>query len=214
MAHRLGDLADPLPTGIVNVVGFLARSVVDDLLLCGLQLIFEIPLHRRQVRHLGHIAVRVVAVGPFHRADCCAGETIVRRDWVGLVILVRPSPIPVVRRMNQGLDVADWIILVRFAVGAHGLYIIWVRQRLVHPRRVLPDGLGSAHLPDVFAAGRIRQPINCVVNVVGVGFDSVVFEIDDILDVRVILDVRDVADRVVEILQILKQDVVAFTSRD
>ena len=56
-------------------------------------------------------------------------------------------------------------------------------------------------LAEMLATARLDQPIDGVVGIVGAGLDALVAEIDRLL--RVILDMRDVARRVVSVREVL-----------
>ena len=60
----------------------------------------------------------------------------------------------------------------------------------------------AADLPQVLAAGGFDQPVDGVVDVVVARLDPLVAEVDRLL--RVILDVGDVARRVVGVAQVLQ----------
>ena len=73
-----GHLAHPLTARVINVIGLFAGAVVDDLPLRGAELILEIPLHHRQVRHGGHVAVGIVGVLRAVTGRGCVDRQLVR----------------------------------------------------------------------------------------------------------------------------------------
>ena len=117
--------------------------------------------------------------------------------------------------MDELHEVADRVVLVLLGVGPHRLAV--ARQQEADAREVVVgrgcrrQGLSGPVLPEVFATAGLNQPVDGVVGVVGAGFDALVAEEDDVLDVGVVLNVRDVASWIVGIGQVLHH---AFVRRE
>ena len=130
----LGHLAHALARGVVDVLGRFRRAVCCTTCCAGRQqLVAEVPLHHRQVRHASHVAVRVVGVGLVDavaatRADDRAAQPVAlacpaRAGWARCRCRYASSrhwP----GRCRDGCiaqDVADRVVRVPLGVAAHAL---------------------------------------------------------------------------------------------
>ena len=101
-------------------------------------------------------------------------------------------------------EVADGVVHVALDVRAHGVAV----AGMVEPGVERVEGVGRSRrvgrtigLPQMFAAAGLDQPVEGVVGVVVARLDALVAEVDGLL--RVVLDVGDVAGRVVGVVQVL-----------
>ncbi|MNR08343.1 hypothetical protein D3C85_1244930 [compost metagenome] len=149
-SRRLGNLAGPLAGPVVHVVRALAlvqRAIgivgIHRLALRHGQLVMEIPLHRLQLRHRRHVAVKVVPV-PLGQAlgsgDKRGGQAIAdlsRFQRTGFVVEISTRPSRMDRLaalMDQLEEVAGGVIVVVFGVCPHGFAVMGARQ--ANARRV------------------------------------------------------------------------------
>ena len=176
-----------------------------------------------QVRHAHHVAVGIVLVGldlrrvGAVRVQRGAGEAVAgleRRaaaavfDQAGFEVVVGARPARM-RRVAAAVlhlqEVADGVVHVALDVRAHGVAV----AGMVEPGVEGVEGVAATSadcgcaigLPQVFAAVGLDQPVEGVVGVVVARLDALVPEVDGLL--RVVLDVGDVAGRVVGVVQVL-----------
>ena len=103
-------------------------------------------------------------------------------------------------------EVADGVVHIALDVRAHGIAVAGMVEPGVEAhctRRASSAECGSpsACLTQMLAAGGLNQPVEGVVGVVVARLDALVPEVDGLL--RVVLDVGDVAGRVVGVVQVL-----------
>jgi hypothetical protein len=159
------------------------------------QAVREIPIHRRQVRHRGRVAVLIVGIGE-RRADRAArhrGEQLV----VGRAVAERHAPVGHVVHCDH---VAGGVVVVLQHIGLQLPAVAGLR--VAHARVV--ERSGDRLAADMLAAERLHQPVDGVEGMVGARLDLLVVEIDRLLGV--VPEVGDVAHRIVCVGQEL-QDV-------
>src|SRR6266568_4253804 len=93
--------------------------------------------------HTEHVAVCIVGVD-LRRASANHGttESVTLLGWLvqaELIVEIASSPVAVRRLMNELLEIADCVVMVLFAIAAHGLPIARVRQ--MHSELIVPGGL-------------------------------------------------------------------------
>lgn len=170
------------------------------------------------MRHPGHVAVGVVAIGlddrrGAARAECRAGQAVAGLqqraagavlDQARLGVIEGPAPARtgrVAADVAHLQKVADRIVDVAFDIGRHRVAV--ARRQQPGAGRVV-RGIGhrrAAHLAEMLAPGRHDQPVERVVDIVVAGLYPPVAEEHRLL--RGVGDMADIAGRIVDIVQVL-----------
>src|SRR5262245_35236598 len=143
----------PLSRCIVDIEGCLRCAAVDYLPGCGTQLVFEIPAHRCEMRHLDHVAVGVVGVILRRLPDGSAAQAVARFSWFDqtwLLIAIAPCPVTIGGLVDELLEITDLIVLILLRVVAHRLAVLRVRK--IDAELVVPSRFRLGQLANVLAA--------------------------------------------------------------
>ena len=171
-ARPVHDLAQPLPARGVDESGFATAAEVDPA-----ELVVDVPLQGRQVRHDGQVADGVVRVqGRVGAAVGVAGKARGGQPvrGVGRVVLVRVPVVPGPAGTHPGLrpepvpehcEVAQRVVLVLLGVGTYRAGIGEASGR----RRVGPVADRVVRRPGQFPPTRPDQLVERVVRVVAGG---------------------------------------------
>ncbi len=206
----LDHLAHALARGVVRVVRSAASAEVGSLHLVGVRV-----RDFRQVRHRHHVAIGIMGVRRAERSRLLVSrqtrgvQSVAGRhcrsacpEGIGPVgVLAAPGAGAAVAGVVEHLpDVADFVVVVHLGVGPERLCVVRVRQ--VPEGEVVGVPLDVADAARVLSPCRRDQPVDRVVRELLRGRDLLAGEEDILL--RVVANRRDVADRIVEVEQVLQ----------
>src|SRR6266853_6606743 len=118
--------------------------------------------------------------------------------------------------MDVLLDIANGVVLVLFLVRAHSLDFARLRQpnsRRVVVRAWPRHQRATAVLPQMLTPCSLDQAVDRVVGVIVARLDALVKKENDVLNVCVVLDMRDISDRIVYIREVLDDLLAGGISR-